>query len=123
MSRVIKFQFLYKGLPFSSTNSGLNWHKCVYSLDDVLGSSLYQLNAYHGSCELVAKRQFTGLFDLSSDEMYESDICRVEGLGNCIVSIDQYYGVVFIDKEGGETPVIDCIAEGDSFIIIGNWCS
>ena len=68
----------------------------------------------------VEVMQFTGLFDLNSDEMYGSDICHVEGLGNCIVSIDPYYGVVFIDKEGGETPVIDCIAESDSFIIIGN---
>lgn len=64
--------------------------------------------------------QFTGTFDSYSQEMYKNDIVDVEGHGKCLVGICPYYGVVFIDSEGNENPMIDCMAEDDSFKVIGN---
>jgi len=64
--------------------------------------------------------QFTGLHDYDGVEMYEDDVAKVEGLGKCVVAICPNYGVIFIDWEGQEVPVIDCISEQDQFRIIGN---
>lgn len=64
--------------------------------------------------------QFTGAFDLHSNELYEDDICYVEGLGNCRVGIRHFYGVTFYAIDGQECPLIDCMAENDSFKRIGN---
>jgi hypothetical protein len=64
--------------------------------------------------------QFTGAFDSYSVEMYVDDICAVDGLGNCRVGICPFYGVTFYAKGNNECALIDCIAEGDSFKVIGN---
>lgn len=64
--------------------------------------------------------QFTGAYDGNSNEMYINDICHVDGLGYCVVKVCPFYGVIFDDQKGQEIPIIDCMAENDSFTIIGN---
>ena len=70
--------------------------------------------------EIIAKRQFTGAFDSYSNEMYEDDICMVEVLGCCRVSICSFYGVIFHSKDNIEWGIMDCLSEGYGFKVIGN---
>ena len=93
--REIKFQFLYKGLPFSGANEGFNWHKKVYSLDQLIEKPLSQLSDAHGQSELIAKRQYTGLKDKNGKEIYEGDI--VEQDKNCMFNDGKLINMVSFD--------------------------
>ena len=98
MSRVIKFQFLYKGLPFSSLDKGFNWHKKVYSLNDFIDKGLSSISDVHGTCELIAKRQFTESVDINGNPIYEGDILTREK--NCMYSAGRETEIVGFD--GGQ---------------------
>ena len=91
--REIKFQFLYKGLPFSGANEGFNWHKKVYSLDQLIEKPLSQLSDAHGQSELIAKRQYTGLKDKNGKEIYEGDLIELHKNKNgcCQVVFENSY--------------------------------
>ena len=64
--------------------------------------------------------QFTGLQDEKAIDIYNNDICYVEGHGNCLVKTCVYYGVTFVNAEGSEVSAIDCMPDGDAFTVIGN---
>lgn len=85
----------------------------MYAIPNIEGG----VTTYHKSYDVD---QFSGTFDLHSNEIYSNDICLVEGLGYCRVGLCQYYGVVFYSIDGQEVPMIDCMAENDSFVVSGN---
>lgn len=94
--RDLKFQFLYKGLPFSSIDKGFNWHKKVYYLTDFIDKGLSATCDIHDICELVAKRQFTESIDVHGNPIYEGDILTREK--NCMYSAGRETEVVgFLD--------------------------
>ena len=66
--------------------------------------------------------QSTGLKDKNNTgvELFEDDVVRVAGSGNCRVGICSLYGVIFIDKDGSENPYIDDLVEGDIGELLGN---
>jgi uncharacterized phage protein (TIGR01671 family) len=88
--------------------SMVDWCSIKYSFDTFIKSKHYQV------------MQFTGLQDEKSIDIYNDDICYVEGHGNCLVKTCVYYGVTFVNAEGSEVSAIDCMPDGDAFTVIGN---
>ena len=76
--------------------------------------------------ELVAESggnvldRYTGLKDKEGADLYEDDVCNVEGLGLCVVAICPMYGAIFKTKDNQEAPLIDCDAESDLYEKVGN---
>lgn len=77
--RDIKFQFIYKDIPFSGDNSEFRYHRKVYTLDQMLEKPVKDMSDIHDNCELIAKRQFTGLIDKNGVEIYENDLIELCG--------------------------------------------
>lgn len=110
MNREIKFRAWIKALRFHSDVTELSmsgWCE-VMDYDYALAS------------DDVVIEQFTGLLDCVSAEMYEGDICLVDGLGYCVVEIDPWHGVQFNDCNGQHVPAIDCVSENDVYEVVGN---
>lgn len=63
--------------------------------------------------------QSTSLLDKNGVDIYENDICMVDGLGASVVKISPLLGVYF-DNTQYEYPIADCIAENDTYEVIGN---
>lgn len=96
MMRDIKFQFLYKGLPYSSKNDGFNWHKKVYTLNQLIEKTLSQLSDVHEPCKLIAKRQYTGLKVFDEIEVFEGDKMSFV-VFDCFGNDKRYEGYVVYD--------------------------
>lgn len=88
--RDTKFKFLYKGLPFSGMSRGFNWFSKIYHLDQMINKSLSELSDVHGSCELVAKLQYTGLQDKDGVDIYEGDIVAWGCIDDPVIELVKY---------------------------------
>lgn len=125
--REIKFQFLYKGAPFHGGTEDFNWHKKVYSIDQIISTKLSNLCDIHNTSTLIAKRQFTGLKDKSGADIYEGDIYFDRGFSLAFGRKREYcnFRIVQFDSERTcfnakthcGTSVIDknCIIEGNIY--------
>lgn len=112
--REIKFRGISKGefVYGNYVTDGDSYHAIVSPLNE------HEMKNTPVDKETVG--QFTGLQDINGVDIYESDVCNVEGAGNCLVVICKYYGVVFDDYNGHEEPLIDCEAELNIYNVIGN---
>lgn len=115
--REIKFQFLYKGLPFHGGTDDCNWFKKVYTLDQLIEKPLSQLSDVHCQSTLIAKRQFTGLKDKNGVDIYEGDILECNHLNKWVALFDDRGCFVASDPECAESWVM---LDDWDFEIIGN---
>lgn len=76
VAREVKFQFLYKGIPFSASNKAFNWHKKTYTLEQLMDKRLSDLCDIHDTSELVAKRQYINKKDIRGNDICEGDIVK-----------------------------------------------
>lgn len=70
----LKFEFLYRGMPFSAENTERHWFKKIYTLVQLVDKSVADMSDVHSFSELIAMRQFTGLTDKNGVDIYDGDI-------------------------------------------------
>jgi hypothetical protein len=121
MSREIKFEFLYKRPTFSSTNSDFNWHRKVFTLDQLCEKPLWKLSYMQQSCKLVAKRQFTGLTNYKGDEVYDGDVLKLKTGGLVLIEYSKTdIGFVGLVESLGEYQSLVFFKAYKEFDIAGN---
>lgn len=119
--REIKFKYIFKGFPFSSTNSGFNWHVKVFTLSQIEGGTLRLSNLEDALGHIVARVQFTGQADVDGVEVYEGDIVKWDDA--CITMIVEWSdeGAAFVPRnirsKGGAMINADYMA---NYRVIGN---
>lgn len=88
--------------------------------DDFGTTHDYEPLLYKKQGQNVEEMQYTGYnYKDTDEEMYTGDVVYIAGLGNCEIGIDKFYGIVAIQGKY-ETPLIDCILEGDYPVKLGD---
>ena len=121
--RELKFQFIYKCISFPCGDELVTWHKKAYSLDTLINERVPEICDLHNTCELVARREHTGLKDKNGNgenELCQDDIVNVFGLGPCRVDKNYWGAWCVIDHSGYECPIHDAVMEQDLGELLGN---
>lgn len=117
-------EILFRGIDISNGN----WAYGGISIRRYMSVIIDHGNKHYVDAKTVG--QFTGLYSYNyslvashhagANKVFEGDKFIVDGIGECFIEINSYYGTCFVDSDGFRHPVIDVISENDAITPAGN---